>query len=295
MDLKSGESKLLSEADKLDTASIVLSPDERFFYYVDGDKIRQGTTSGTRERDVYQSSEGMAVGMGLLTEDGLYGYTVEGGGRKVVQILLASANGKSGGRVVLAESPEAVTRVLPRPRRASVAYHRSGEGWFLVTLDRRDNRKMRLAEGATGAGQWSPDGKLFLYLTRPVNGEGGYHLREFETDANTDKLVGRTSHFVEFARNGDASVFAGASGSKGSPLLLLLLRVGKREFPLCEHRAADPARTPPIFSPNSQRLLFQSEIGFQADGTAAKPTIGMMVVDKLVEKTESEAATGNEG
>lgn len=287
MDLKSGESKLVTEAVKLDAASVVLSPDERAFYYIDGDTVRQGTPGGTRERDVYKSSEGLAAGMGLATEDGLYGYTVEAE-RNVVQIRLVGAGS---GRMVLVESPEAVTRVLPRPRRASVAYHRAGEGWFLVTLDRKVS-KLKLAEGATGAGQWSPDGRTFLYLTAPVKGEGGYHLREFDTDAGTDKLVGRSSQFVEFARNGDASVFVGASGSKGSPLLLLLLRVGRREFPLCEHRSMDARRTPPIFSPNSQRIFFQGERGFAADGAEAKPTIAMMAVDRLVEKTEAENTGG---
>lgn len=286
MDLKTGEARIVTEAEKLDAASVVLSPDERAFYYIDGAVIRQGTPQGTREREVYKSTDGFTAGMGLLTEDGLYGYTVEAE-RKLVQIRLVGA----GARVVLSEGPAAVTRVLPRPRRAAVACHREGEGWYLVTLDRKVSR-MKLAEGATAAGQWSPDGRTFLYLTAPVEGAGGYQMREFDTDAGTDKLLGRTSQFVEFARNGDASVFVGASGSKASPLLLLLLRVGRREFPLCEHRSMEARRTPPIFSPNSQRVFFQGERGFAADGAEAKPTIAMMVVDRLVEKTEAENTGG---
>ena len=286
MDLKSGESRVLTEAGQLDASSVVLSPDERFFYFIDGDKVRQSPAGGARDREVAASRGGFTRGMGLQTEDGISGYTVEGE-RKLVQVRLMGA----GAPVVLVESPEVITRVLPRPRRAMVAYHRGGEGWFLVTLDRRQSR-MKLGPGATGAGQWSPDGRTFLYLTAPVAGEGGYQLREFEVEAGTDKLLGRTSQFVEFARNSDASVFLGASGSKASPLLLLLLRIGRREFPLCEHRSMDVRVTPPIFSPNSQRIFFQGERAFAADGEANKPTIAMVVVDRLVEKTELENTGG---
>jgi oligogalacturonide lyase len=62
---------------------------------------------------------------------------------------------------------------------------------------------------------------------------------------------------------------------------LLLVRAAKRELTLCEHRASDPHLVSPIFSPNSQRVFFQSD----KDGKLA---IYSMVVDKLVEETEVE-------
>jgi oligogalacturonide lyase len=50
---------------------------------------------------------------------------------------------------------------------------------------------------------------------------------------------------------------------------------------LCEHRASDPPAAAPIFSPNSQRVFFQSD----RDG---KMAIYAMTVDRLVAETETE-------
>jgi oligogalacturonide lyase len=93
--------------------------------------------------------------------------------------------------------------------------------------------------------------------------------------------VANTSQFVGFGGNGDSSVFVGASGSKASPYVLLLVRAVKRELTLCEHHSSDPAQVNPVFSPNSQRIVFQSD----RDG---KMAIYAMVVDRLVEQTETE-------
>ncbi len=82
----------------------------------------------------------------------------------------------------------------------------------------------------------------------------------------------------------DSSVLVGASGSKASPYVLLLVRSVKRELTLCEHRASDPSRVTTIFSPNSQRIFFQSD----QDG---KMAIYAMLVDRLVETTETEPAS----
>jgi oligogalacturonide lyase len=56
----------------------------------------------------------------------------------------------------------------------------------------------------------------------------------------------------------------------------------KRELTLCEHRASDPQQVTTLFSPNSQRIFFQSD----RDG---KMAIYSMAVDRLVEETETEA------
>ncbi len=105
-------------------------------------------------------------------------------------------------------------------------------------------------------------------------------LRENTPDTGADALIAPTSQFVHFGRNGDASVFVGASGSKASPHVLLLLRMTRREFTLAEHRASDPAMVAPIFSPMSQRVFFASD-------RHGKPAIYSMSVEKLVEETES--------
>ncbi len=85
---------------------------------------------------------------------------------------------------------------------------------------------------------------------------------------------------MHFGRNGDASVFIGASGSKASPHVLLLLRVTRREFTLAEHRASDPAMVAPIFAPASQRIFFTSD-------RHGKPALYTMSVERFVEETET--------
>ena len=106
-------------------------------------------------------------------------------------------------------------------------------------------------------------------------------IREQTPDANTDKMVAKTSQFAHFGFNRDTSVFVGASRNKASPTVLLLLRVTRREFSLCEHKASRPEMTAPIFAPDSQRIYFVSD-------RHGKPAIYAMHVEKLVEKTEIE-------
>jgi oligogalacturonide lyase len=84
-----------------------------------------------------------------------------------------------------------------------------------------------------------------------------------------------------FNRNSDTSVFVGASGSKASPYMLLLVRSAKRELTLCQHHSSDARQATAFFSPNSQRVIFQSD----RDGKMALYSIA---VDRLVEQTETE-------
>jgi oligogalacturonide lyase len=64
--------------------------------------------------------------------------------------------------------------------------------------------------------------------------------------------------------------------------VLLLLRVTRREFTLCEHKAANPETVAPVFSPDSRHVFFQSD----RDG---RPAIYSVHVDKLVEPTEADS------
>ncbi len=114
----------------------------------------------------------------------------------------------------------------------------------------------------------------------PESGKQLNNIREFDPDANEDRRVADTSQYVHFGRNADASVFAGASSSKASPYILLLVRSVKRELALCEHRASDPTQVAPIFSPNSQRVFFHSD-------RHGKTAIYSVRVERLVEETDS--------
>ncbi len=233
----------------------------------------------SRVREVYRVPDGFAPGSGVsVSEDGLYAAIVEKGvGKQGYRLRLIHLTG--GMATTLAEAGEELRDPITRPRRASVLYRR-GSGLWLANYDGQQNYRLRLADGDTGPANWSPDGRTILYLNYPADPHRLHNIREFTPDSNQDTAVADTTQFVAFERNGDASVFAGASGSKASPYVLLLIRAVKRELTLCQHRASDPAMVAPVFSPNSQRLFFLSD-------QHGKPAIYSMQVEKLVEETDS--------
>ena len=81
------------------------------------------------------------------------------------------------------------------------------------------------------------------------------------------------------------SVFVGASRNS-SPAVLLLLRAGHSERTMCEHKASNAEAVAPLFSPDSQRIYFQSD-------RHGKPAIYSMHVEKLVEKTDARRSTAD--
>jgi len=282
MDLKTGESRLLTDAEDLAADSITLAPDERSFCYTAGNSVRAGSLAGAREREVYRTPSGFDLDSGFsLSDDGLHAAFIEkkAGAHRIRLVAM-----RTGAATTLAESSEPISDPMLRPRRASVAYRRGSNELWMVNLDGTGNRSLRLAPGGLGSALWSTDGKTGLYLNFPPDPKQLHAVREFTPDTNEDRFVSSTSQFVTFNRNGDSSVLAGASGSKASPYVLLLVRSVKRELTLCEHRSSDPRQVTTIFSPNSQRVFFQSD----RDG---KMAIYAIMVDRLVEATETESAT----
>lgn len=277
MDLKSGESRQLTDAAALDFSSPSLAADERTFSYIDGASLRQTALPSLRERELHTSAQGFAPAGGVsLTDDGLFALLVEKRGAAHRIQLLRLARGGAASTVI--EDDEPLLDPRPRPRRAGILYRRGDGSLWLVNFDGRDNRRLRTAPGVCGPALWSPDGRTFLYLNLPEDRTKLNNLREHTPDTNADALIAPTSQFVHFGVNADASVFVGASGSKASPHVLLLLRTARRELTLAEHRATDPAAVAPIFSPSSQRIFFESD-------RHGKPAIYTMAVDKFVEKT----------
>jgi oligogalacturonide lyase len=267
MDIRSGVSQLLTEATKLDPRAITLSADQKSIVFFDGNVLRTVTTGGARERTIAEV-EGERIGSVSTSEDGLQAAFFARGARGLELMVASLARG--GARAVAKVPPDA-SRPLLRPKRDSILYT-TGENLWLASFDGSENRKLRTPSPVLDA-QWSPDGRTVLYL---VPNE----LREYTPDTNADARIARTSQFVGFSRNADASVFVGASGSKASPLILILLRITARELALCEHRASRPGETHPVFSPSSQRIYFQSD-------RTGKSAIYSMVVDRLVEATET--------
>jgi hypothetical protein len=188
--------------------------------------------------------------------------------------LIRMADGMA---TTIAESQEELSDPILRPRRASVLYRR-GKSLWLANYDGQQNFALRTAQGETGPAFWGPDGRTVFYLNYPSDSHRLHNIRELTPDSQEDRPVADTTQFVAFERNADASVFTGASGSKASPHVLLLVRAVKRELTLCEHRASNPRMVSPVFSPNSQQVYFVSD----RDG---KPAIYSVDVEKLVEET----------
>jgi oligogalacturonide lyase len=278
IDLKTGETRQLTEVDALDGASLTLLPDNRSFCYFAGRSLYLANLTSLREREVYQVPEGWDRCPGMsVGPDGTHATFAErrSEGSRLRMVALV----QPGARTVM-EAPFAMGDPISRPMRAQILYRQADEALWLVNSDGTQNHKLKLAPGRVGPANWAADGKTVLYLNFPDDTKQLNTIREAAPDANTEKLVCKTSQFAHFGQNRDTSVFVGASRNAASPTVLLLLRVTQRERTICEHKASHPADVAPIFSPDSQRIYFQSD-------RHGKPAIYCMHVEHLVEKTES--------
>jgi oligogalacturonide lyase len=267
MDLKKGEARQVSDAPELRPRSLTLLPGDGGFCHFDADRLMTSTFAAARQ--VYKPTDGYEpTGSIHITADSLYAAFVE---KRAAAHRLRLVNMRTSAATTLAEADEEISAPVTRPKRASVLYLRAG-GAYLANFDGKQNYRLRLSDARVMQAAWSPDGRSVLYLTTAGA------LREFVPDTNEDRPVADTSQFAAFGRNSDASVFVGAGGSKVSPYVMLLVRAVKRELTLCEHRATDPARVTPLFSPNSQQVFFNSDLH-------GKPAIYRMDVEKLVEAT----------
>ncbi|MCZ2080006.1 MAG: PD40 domain-containing protein [Bryobacteraceae bacterium] len=279
MDLTSGESSQLTEAEFLDPLSIALMPDEKSFCYFDGPALMQIELSKRRERRIYEvparyHRRDAALG---IAANGAYAIVVENteGSSRIVMVPL-----RRGSPSLALQSEGVLSLPLARPGRPEILYRKDDGSTWLMDYTGRSNRKLALAAGKNGRQAWAPDGKTLLYLNTPEDRPKLNVLREFTPETNKDRLIAETSQFVAFARNADASVFVGASANKASPYILLLIRAVRRELAICEHKSTMPERTAPIFSPNSRQVLFESD-------RHGKPALYTVNVEKLVESTES--------
>jgi len=276
MDLKTGESRLLTEAKALDPLSVALHPDERGFFYFDGGALKHSLFTGLRDSTAYTFDEATGhTGGFALSDDGLYAsFGMETGSDS--RLLLLNLTRRTTNE--LSEQHVEISEPMFRPHRAQILYRREG-GLWLVDFTGKNNRRLKTVDGGeVGPARWSPTGRTIYYLHFP-GGRELNTLRELTPDDNTDRLVSKTSQFVQFGVNGDASVFVGASRNQGSPYVLLLLRANRRELTLCEHHSSDAAAVTPIFSPDSTRIFFQSD-------REGKSAIYRIRVEKFVEETD---------
>jgi oligogalacturonide lyase len=279
MELKTAQSRQLTEIEELDPSSLTLTPDNRSFCYFAGRSLYVSNFSTPKPRKLYEIPSGWEQGKGMTVgPDGTHATFAEqkGEGSRIREVTLTQGAART-----VVEAPFAVSHPIPRPMRAQILYRRGDEALWIVNQDGTQNRQLRTATGGVGPANWSPDGKTILYLNFPEDKKELNAIRELTPDANTDKVVAKTSQFGAFGFNHDTSVFVGASRNISSPALLLLLRVTRREMTLCEHKASSAELVAPRFSPDSQRVYFQSD-------RHGKPAIYDMHVEKLVEKTETE-------
>lgn len=277
MDLGSGESRQLTEMQALDPTSLTLHPDDHSFYCFDGPVLKRVNLGNLRERDLYRVPPGWERCPGFsVAGDGrsaALGERRQGGSR-----LRLLGTGRGNARTIV-EAAQDICDPLIRPGRRRQVLYRQGPDVWLVDDNGRNNRKLTLADGTTGPAYWHPEGETILYLNFPPQDSRQLHaIREHSPDSGEDTLLARTSQFVSLAFNRNTSVFLGASRNEASPAILLLLRVTRREFTMCEHRASDPAAVPMAFSPDSQTVFFQSD-------RHGKPAIYSMRVEKFVEET----------
>jgi oligogalacturonide lyase len=277
MDLKTGESVQLTDADEVDAESLALTPDSRSFCYFAGRALRLALFSGLRDRELYRVPEGWERCPGLsVAPDGAHAAFAERRGETSRLLLVSLAHGEP--RTVL-EARFPIEHPLPRPGRAQILYRQSDTALWLVNSDGRENRQLKLAPGRIAGPKWADDGKTIQYLNLPDDPKQLRAIHDSTPDSNTDKLVAKTSQFACFSANHDNSVFVGASANPASPYILLLLRLTRRELTICEHRATRPEAVSPIFAPDSQRIYFQSD-------REGKPAIYSMHLERLVEKTD---------
>jgi len=278
LELATGRQQQLTESRILDPSTPALLPDDRSFCYFDGPSLRRVWLKNLRERELYRVPEGWRRGEGFsLARDGSYAALVEEreGLRRLRLVRISS-----GKTVTLVEGTERLGDSLLRSRREGLLYRQGSDSLILAGLEHKGSRPLRLPPGRLGHFLWAPDGKSIFYLHRPSGKAGASILREHRLDSGADQALAETTAFVAFSANGDASVFVGASGSLAAPYILLLLRAGRRELVLCEHRASDPVLAAPVFSPDSQRVYFQSD-------REGRWVVYCAPVERLVERTPS--------
>jgi oligogalacturonide lyase len=280
MDLKTKESRQLTDAENLDALSIALLPNERGSWHFDGPSLIETSFPALKQRVVYKVPEGFDKLPGAsYSDDGRSAAFIE---KNASVHRLRLLHTQSGEAATLFESSGELSDPLLRPRDASLIYRSRGEVWS-IRFNRKENRRLPLAEGETLQAHWTADGHAIEYLNRPPDPRKLTALREWTPGSSAregdDAKIADTSQFVRFNANVDASVYVGASGSKASPYLLLLIRAARRELAVAEHRASDPVLVAPVFAPNSQFVVFVSD-------RHGKPAIYWIAVDKLVSETD---------
>lgn len=275
MDLRDGQSRQLTSANSLTRGTLTLLGDDRSVCYADGDEI---WVSPGRSKPLYTVERGWTRGEAFASsEDGQHLIIGEQQGSQSRVRLVSLLKGVI--ETVAEVQGDPILAAAARPRRAGLLYRRA-DGLYVVNYDGQQNRKLRTAAGQLVSAVWSSDGRSIFYIA--VNGNT-HELREHVPDANEDKAVARTTQFISFVRNANASVFAGVSGSLAAPHILILIRAARRELTVAEHKASNPRSVAIQFSPNGQRLFYETD-------RQGKHAIYSMNLERFLDDTEASAS-----
>lgn len=278
MDLTAGTSRQLGSHDSFVPETLTFSATGREAIFAVGERLIVMTLANLRARPLAALASGAEWASPVApTADGtalIYSEKRDGVWR-IQRLEMAR-----GTRAEVASGDEPMLLPSPNPRRAMVLWRTAGGGLEVAAFDGTLRRRLEIPAGRVLEAHWSPDGQAVLYLHESTEDRPRCTIREQRLDSREDRLVAPTSQFGRFARNANGSVFLGASRSQASPYVLILLRINRREFPLCEHKASDVGMVAPIFTPDSQKILFISD-------RLGKPAIFLMNVEKLIEKTDS--------
>lgn len=278
MDLSTGLSRPLGSFPEFARETLTFSATGREAIFADGPSLLAVQVASLRRRQLATLAPGAEWFGGVApSADGTALFYVE---RREGKWRLKRLPLPRGAAAEVAVSGEPILAAAPNPRRAMALWRTPSGAMEVAAFDGTLRRRLETPPGRVLEAHWAPDGQAVLYLHESDGQDARSVIREQALDSREDKLVAPTSRFGHFMRNANGSVFLGASRSNASPLILVLLRVNRREFPLCEHRASDVAIVEPIFTPDSQKILFVSD-------RLGKPAIFLMNVEKLIEKTDS--------
>ena len=268
LDLRTGTVMQLASTAQLDPQSLCLDNSGKSLYLIDGGSLKEIAVGGKRARTLAEEVSAFSLGASRT-------------------IALVRK-----GRLYLLESSEpvadqAASWCLLRPGNSGCLFGREQEGvaefWY-VALGGQKSAATLLTRGAVSNPVWSPDGASILFLSR--NDSGGSEIHELNPETKQERKISGVIQFAAFSLNHDGSVFVGARNSKAQPAIVLLLRSFQRELTLCEHRASHPAAVSPVFSPDSRRVYFQSDVH-------GKSAIYTVSVELLVEPASDNSSSEN--
>jgi oligogalacturonide lyase len=266
LDLKTAVLKQLAEPVELKTDTLLFESSERACLFLDGEIL---------------SRVSLEHGKPKTLAEGVEDFHAQGARDQIVALRKGKLERiEEGSSALLAEGASSRGLISPEGSACCFTREQNDGKYSLHIVPMGGGQAVEAARGAITCPTWSPDSQSVLFLRDseqenfPVT-----ELWEAPVDASGARFVSRTSRFATFSPNGNGSVFVGASRSLAQPHVMLSLRTVRREMTLCEHKSSRPELVRPVFSPNSQRVYFQSD-------RHGKPALYSLSVAQLVESTQ---------